>query len=180
MEDNVVRKTTARKVVRKTAVRKAPTQAAPEGVRERRTMLPFMAIGVFVVIVGASVAVGFSDDGQINVENTINNKRDFGTEEEKEALQNIPVQRARPSAPNGGLVPTADPDPGAPAPVPVETGTSTATSTEEGAEASEESSEGETADETSETPETETEVAAEAEATEPPAEEPVSPETSGR
>lgn len=170
MEEKVVRKTTTKRMVRKTAARKAPTQVADtvvRGERERRTLLPFAAIGIFVVIVGASIAVGFSDDGQINVENTINNKRQHGTEEEKQALESIPVQRARPSAPNGGLVPTTDPDPDAPAAAPVEVGTSTATSTDEATE----DAEGETEAETAETTETTEEAPVEPQTTEAPAEE---------
>jgi len=165
MEEKVVRKTTAKRVVRKTAARKAPTQVADTGAREGRTMLPFVAIGIFIVIVGASVAIGFSDSGQINVENTINYKRDHGTEEEKQELQNIPVQRTRPSVPNGGLVPTTDPDPGAAVVAPEPVATSTATSTDETIEGSEEGGE-EATDETAaaivaepETPEVSTEEA---------------------
>ena len=130
MADNVVRKRATRKVATKT-VRKAPTRTESGG-EERRNLMPFVAIAVFVLVIGVSVAVGFSDDGEINIEGTINERRISGTDEEKAALQNIPVQRKRPSAPNGGLVPTTDPNPDSvPKPPVEETASTTATSTDE-------------------------------------------------
>ena len=140
--------------------------------------MPFVAIGVFLVIIGVSIGVGFSDVGVIDIQGRIDDKKQNATPDELTELNNIPVQRSLPKAPHGGLVPTEIQPTGSP-PAPIETGTSTATSTDESASSTEavveESAEEEVAEEGAETAIEETEVpeATESEeSSEPPAEEP--------
>lgn len=130
MAEPVVRKQATRRAVRKTAPRKAPTYEASGEVSAERSYVKFIVIAVFVLIVGGSVAIGFSDSGQINITNTINNKKEYGTPEEKEQLQNIPVQPSRPALPDGGLVPTTAVNPNPPpGPATSEVASTTATTT---------------------------------------------------
>lgn len=170
MADEIVRKTTTRKRVAKTTTRKAPTHSdEPEVTKaSARSYTPFIVVAVFVVLVGGSVAIGFSDDGQINVSHTINDRKINGTPEEQSQIQNIPVQQNRSNKPLGGLVPSkAENKPPEPQ---VEAASTTASSSEETASSTEESSTdtGEVSSEVEETTSGSSE-----EATEP---EPVTPE----
>lgn len=130
MAEPVVRKRATRKVARKTTTRKAPTRETAVDVSPERSYFPLIVIGVLILIIGGSVAIGFSDDGQINISDTINNKKIHGTEEEKAALQNIPVQPSRPALPDGGLVPTTQKNPNPPKPIETDTASTTASSTD--------------------------------------------------
>lgn len=130
MEDKVVRKRTTKKVARRTTARKAPTRVPVEN-KEGRNLLPFVVLGVFTVVIGISVAVGFSGDGQINVADTINERKNNATtEEERTILETVQVQKQRPAVRNAGLVPSSKVDNSVLPPAPAtEVSSSTATST---------------------------------------------------
>lgn len=131
MADKVVKKRTSSRSVKKTATRKAPTRASSQ-VSEGRNPIPFIVLGVFLVIIAISIGFGYTDKGQINVEDTINNRKiNATTEEERAVLDNIPVQQKRPSAPNGGLVPTKAKDKSTVKPPVQEVASSTATTTDD-------------------------------------------------
>jgi hypothetical protein len=130
MAEKEVRKTTAKKTVRrtttkvaprKTAVRKtaaavasaqaapsrkAPARTSPAPVRKKgkRNLIAF---GVFIVAVAGSVAVGYSDKGQIDITSNVSLEQNTGTGEQQ-TFQNIPVQQTQNGMPNGGLVGSSD------------------------------------------------------------------------
>jgi len=130
MADKVVRKPAVRKTAPRSSNRKAPTREVGGNGAGRHSKAVFIAIGAFVVFFGMSLAIGFSDSGQINVSSTFNTIRTSGTEEQQEQLRNIPVQQGRSALPDGGLVPSGDVNPEPVVPEP-ETASSTATTTDE-------------------------------------------------
>lgn len=117
--------------------RKAPTPlAATRASKKRQSRSLWIGIGVAVVLSGAGVAIGMSDQGQIDVVAVVNernekiNRGELRDEAGNPLTATIPVQNTEP---NGGLVP-ADPAtiPPPPEPEPVSTTTeSVATSTDE-------------------------------------------------
>lgn len=117
--------------------RKAPTPLAASKVSAaRRKKVLMVAIGVLVVGVGASAAVGLTDSGQIDVQQTIearNERVRSNTATEDDLIGgtvNVPVQSTS-QKPDGGLrgLGTGGASP-KPAPKPEPTATSTATSSE--------------------------------------------------
>lgn len=110
MAEKVARKKTARKVAKRSVARKAPTNIQSESPRTLRSYLSYIAIGVFIVIVGGSIAVGYMDQGVIDVSGTITERKNNATPEELEEIQNVPTQQAKPRLRDGGLVPTTNVD----------------------------------------------------------------------
>lgn len=122
MTEKVVRKTTAKKVVRRTttktvsgssstakpvrtATRKAPIKTeviAPKNRRSPKVLI--VGLILFLLVMGVSALIGFSDTGQLNVENTIRERKQNATGDEQAALQSVPIEQAGAGAPNGGLV----------------------------------------------------------------------------
>lgn len=147
MAEKEVRKTTTKKAVRKTTtkttpassverstVRKAPARIAKIEEKKQSSAIVFMGGGaLFLVLLGVSALIGFSDKGQLDVEGKITERKQSATPEEQEILKSVPTEQSKNSVPNGGLVGTGDSEP---VPVPViEAATTTesaATTTEEG------------------------------------------------
>ena len=137
MAEKVVRKRATKNVATKTTARKAPTRTESSAGDGQRSLAPFIAIGFFALVVGVSVFLGLSDSGQINVADTLQQKRDSGTDEEREQLKNIPVQNNKPKVKDGGLVPTTDVNPQVLVPTPADSASSTASSTDASATSTE-------------------------------------------
>jgi hypothetical protein len=133
MAEKEVRRTTAKKAVRKTAatstparttvrrssassVRKAPTQAqvsvSSPAVRKALNKGFLLGLILFVVLIGVSALIGYSDKGQLDVASTISSRIQNATPEEQETFKTVPVQQGQTenSAPNGGLVGMGQPD----------------------------------------------------------------------
>lgn len=129
MAEKVIRKRATKKVATR---RKAPTRATSAPPTEGRNWMPFIAIGIFLVIIGISVGYGFSDQGQIDITQTVNERKVNATPEELETLNTLQVQRPpQNNLPNRGLVPVetdAPPPTAAPSAEPI---SEQATSTEE-------------------------------------------------
>jgi len=88
--------------------RRAPTPVAASKARSRAMQLQ-IAISVFIIVigVGASAAVGVTDDGQIDVVQTIEERNERirsgqGTEQEQGSII-VPVQNTTQRLPDGGL-----------------------------------------------------------------------------
>jgi hypothetical protein len=176
MAEKEVRKTTAKKTIRrsttkvaprKTAVRKtaevaskspaAPIRKAPARVsatpspRKRGSKKIVVAGIILLVIVGASVAIGFTDKGPIDVTSVIATRKQNATGEEQRALESVPVQQGQSGVVNGGLVGTGAPSPLVPmdpAPHTASSTDSTATSTEGVTNEEGQTTEGDTSQET--------------------------------
>jgi hypothetical protein len=150
--------------VKKTAatVRKAPSRAVPAAASSRLAAAPrrgaplLLGPVLFLIIVGISAGIGYSDHGSLDVPSAILERKQNATPEERAALESVPTQQGN-AAPNGGLVATGKPQP-EPSPVTAST-TESGTSTE--STASSTLQEGETASTTEASP------------TEEPAQEPV-------
>lgn len=121
MAEKEVRKTTTKRAVRRTAtrtvparttarqagvgsVRKAPTRVTASGKTRRSSKGLIVGISIFVLLIGASAGIGFSDKGQLNVENIIALRKQNASPEEKVTLETVPVQQPKNNIPNGGLV----------------------------------------------------------------------------
>ncbi len=122
MTEKVVRKTTAKKVVRRTTTktvsgsssaakpvrtttRKAPVKTVVVASKTRRSpKVLIVGFTLFLLVMGASALIGFSDTGQLSVENTIRDRKQNATGDEQAALQSVPIEQAGAGAPNGGLV----------------------------------------------------------------------------
>lgn len=150
MAEKTVRKTTAKKAVRRTTTKKVParttvarTAAVPARkapvvrtvstpVRSHgasgRTFLIGMVL--FLILLGVSAAIGYSDKGQLDVEQTIAVRKQNATPEEQQILNNVPTQQQQNNIPNGGLIGVGK----SPKPEPVEP---VSTSTDETASSSE-------------------------------------------
>lgn len=109
MAEKVVRKRVAKTATRKTATRKAPSRASSSYSSEEKDVVPFIVLGVFVLVIGISIGVGYLDRGQINVQGTIEYTKEHGTEEEKQKIENLPVQKTN-KVRNNGLVPSTGAD----------------------------------------------------------------------
>ena len=121
MAEKEVRKTTAKKTVRRSttkvvapkttvrktapiAVRKAPARVQTAPPKSRRTPKLFLAGGaLFLVLLGISAAIGFSDKGQLNVEGLISARKQNATPAEKVALEAVPTDQAKNNIPNGNI-----------------------------------------------------------------------------
>jgi hypothetical protein len=147
MTEKVVHKTTAKKVVRRTtaktvparsvvsktsapSARKAPVRSVSSSQKKRHSpKILLIGMTLFTLVLGASALIGFSDAGQLNVENAIRERKKNATGEEQVALQSVPVEQSKNGTPNGGLVGMGQ---SVPEVVPVATtSTSSATSSEE-------------------------------------------------
>jgi len=118
--------------------RKAPTpfsqkKASSIKLRKRNIIIA----SVMIIGLGSSAAVGLTDSGQINVNQTIEERNErirnnsANTDDTSSSVVEIPVQNTNNSLPNGGLVGSGAPVPRPPATPPVdEVASSTATSTE--------------------------------------------------
>jgi len=125
MAEKEVRKTTTKRAVRRTAsktvparstvrkttatsVRKAPSRVAEAPATRTVRRSPkalFAGIFLFLVLLGVSAVIGFSDKGQLDVASAIAlRKQGATTQEEKDALENVPTEQAVNALPNGGLV----------------------------------------------------------------------------
>jgi hypothetical protein len=88
MADNIAPRKVAKKTTRKTTTRKAPTRVTRSATKSKENNLPiFIGIGIFILVLGVSAAVGYSDKGSINVSGVISEKKNSGTEEEKAAIK---------------------------------------------------------------------------------------------
>ena len=143
MVEKEVRKTTAKKTVRRTttkvvspkttvrktaptAVRKAPARIQTSTPKSRRSpKLIIAGAAFFLVLLGISAAIGFSDKGQLNVEGLISARKQNATPAEKVALEAVPTDQAKNNIPNGGLVGMGQPAPVVPPPIQVSTTTAT-------------------------------------------------------
>jgi hypothetical protein len=128
----------------KSKTRKAPTVFAAEKNQQRQRQTQFIIIGVILFTgVGASAAVGYTDKGQINVSQIIEERNQKARTSEtvdsdtQTSRIEVPVQNTNRTA-NGGLVGRgtggAKPAPSTP---PVDTATSTASSTADTASSTE-------------------------------------------
>lgn len=132
MPEKVVRKTTAKKVVRRTvtktvparstvsktvasSVRKAPVRITSTPLtsssRRKTPKTIFIGIALFIVLLSASIAIGYSDKGELNVENMISMRKQNATGAEQEALSSVPTEQTDSAVPNGGLVGMGQSDP---------------------------------------------------------------------
>lgn len=136
-EESIVKVSSATK----TTTRKAPTVFASEKNKQKQRQTQFVVIAVILIMgVGASAVVGYTDKGQIDVAQVIeeqNQKVRTGNTDGSDAqagLVEIPVQNTNKAA-NGGLVGLgtggSKPKP------PVDTSTSTASSTQNTASSTE-------------------------------------------
>lgn len=156
MAEKEVRKTVRKRAVRKSAGqttparasraaaddatlrprRKAPSRVVVEqGAPKGRRGIKFVFVGffLFLILLGVSAAIGYTDKGELDVQNTIAAKKESATPEEKAALDAASVTSAQQSGtPNGGLVGTGaqTPDAGQGAvPTPSAVASSSASST---------------------------------------------------
>jgi hypothetical protein len=156
MEEKVARKTTAKKTVRRTttkvaprrtaarktaeiSLRKAPARVSVSPAFQKRSKTPLIVTTVLVVVIGASVGIGYSDKGTIDVSSVITERKQNATPEEHELFKTIPVQQSQNNVINGGLVGAGKPPSLVPAKQPEIASTSheTATTTEDTAPAEE-------------------------------------------
>lgn len=118
-----------------TVARKAPTDIAAwnaAGTRAKR--LYAVASVVFLVIIGVSVGIGYSDKGPIVVSEQFQKRLEAADESERKVIENITLPKPVDDKPLGGLVGTGkSPAPTPPPPAP------TASSTEESATSTTES-----------------------------------------
>jgi hypothetical protein len=131
MAEKEVRKTTVKKTVRRTTtkvaprktvakkasavssstVRRAPSRLSEPGPK-KRSKRPFFIFVILLVVVGASVGIGYSDKGAIDVSSLIAARKQNATPEEQERFKTVPVQQGQTGTVNGGLVGTGKtPDP---------------------------------------------------------------------
>ena len=143
MTEKVVRKTTAKKGVRRTAsktvparytvsksatlgTRKAPVREPALSQKQKRSPKIFIiSLILFTLVMGVSALIGFSDKGQLNVENAIRDRKQNATGAEQEALQSVPTEQSGGRAPNGGLVGMGQGEQSTPAPTQASTTTVT-------------------------------------------------------
>lgn len=108
------RSTTSLKGGTSTAPRKAPARTASEPPRRRVSYFLLAGVASYFLILGASIAVGYSDKGQLDVQGIVGQRqREATTPEEQRQIKTLPVQNQanRNNTPHGGLVPTTDSDP---------------------------------------------------------------------
>ncbi len=117
--------------------RKAPTRLPEAPVKKRRLSLGTVVnIFILLLVIGATVWIGFSDSGQIDVNAKISERNiDFANGAGNgDGSVHVPVQTA-PTVPNGGLVGQGVLNAGGPTTPPAEVATTTgevATTTEDG------------------------------------------------
>ncbi|MFM2340268.1 MAG: hypothetical protein RLZZ360_904 [Candidatus Parcubacteria bacterium] len=127
------------------AIRSEPARRAPTPIREQRRAVSrsrrslMWTLSTVLLLCGAGVTIGMSDNGQIDVVAVVNERNERinrGEVREGESTITVPVQSSD-VRPNGGLTPADTPTP---PPVPETPATTTATSSDTGA--TENSSEG--------------------------------------
>ena len=102
-------KTPRRKPASKTPVRKAPTAVAQtKQIEKKSNIVLIFGLVFFALVVGGSIALGISGDGEISIETRIADIRENATPEERSIINSIPVQKV--ALPDGGLVPSGVPD----------------------------------------------------------------------
>jgi len=131
MAEEKVRKTTAKKTIRRTTTkvaprktaarktasstvahstpasvpRKAPSRFSPQAAPRRKSKKKLIAGTLFfLVMLCASIAIGYTDKGQIDVSSVIATRKGNATPEEQQAFQTVPVQQTQNNLVNGGLV----------------------------------------------------------------------------
>ena len=129
------------------AVRTEPARRAPTPISEQRKAVSrgrrslVWTLGIVLILCGAGVAIGMSDNGQIDVVAVVNERNERvnrGEVREGESTITVPVQSGD-VRPNGGMVPA---DVSTPPPVPETSASTTATSSDTAVEATEGSPEG--------------------------------------
>jgi len=131
MAEKEVRKTTVKKAVRRTTtkvvprktvakksatassstVRRAPSRLSEPAPR-KRSKRPLFIFALLLLIAGASVGIGYSDKGVIDVTSLIAARKQNATPEEQERFKTVPIQQGQTGAVNGGLVGSGkSPDP---------------------------------------------------------------------
>lgn len=128
-------RTTARKTA-STSVRKAPSRVATPAQTRKSPKVFFVGFALFLVLLGVSAAIGFTDKGQLDVEASISLRKQNASPEEQQALNAVPVQQSQ-AVPNGGLVGEGPADV-VPVLVPENTGSTTASTTDTTASSTEE------------------------------------------
>jgi hypothetical protein len=131
--------------------RKAPTPFSGKKAAQSKLRKRNIIIGVVMIIgIGSSAAVGLTDSGQINVNETIEARNErvrnntANNDDVASGVVEVPVQNTNSALPNGGLVGTGDAQPRVPVTPPVEElATSTATSSDVVASSTEDLSESE-------------------------------------
>jgi len=112
----VVKKTT-KKRARKSVVTEAPTRKAPTALAEERAFsrmtkhAMYAGLAVFVCMLGASVAIGFSDSGEIDVSAAIEERKRKADEKELRRIEQMAAGQAKEVVPFGGLVSSNEPAP---------------------------------------------------------------------
>lgn len=126
--------------------RTEPARRAPTSIREQRKAVSrgrrslVWTLGIVLILCGTGVAIGMSDNGQIDVVAVVNERNERvnrGEVREGESTITVPVQSSD-VRPNGGFTPADAPTP---PPTPETPATSTATSSEATADAAEGTSE---------------------------------------
>ena len=131
---SVVKSVSAPKTLRKKPVAKSPARKAPTAVAqvkriEKKNNIVLISGSLFfMLVIGVSVAIGVSGDGEISIEARIMNMKEDATPEERSKIISVPVQKT--SLPDGGLVPSGVPDIRPEPEVHTSSTESTATSTE--------------------------------------------------
>ena len=132
-----VRKTAATSSTSSSSVRKAPARTVtPSPVRRKPSKFTFVFLFFLVVIIGGSIAYGFTDKGSIDVTSVIATRKQNATPEEQERFSTVPVQQGQNDVVNGGLVGTGK-DEAIPVPSP-EPATTTASTTADTASSTQE------------------------------------------
>ncbi len=102
--------------------RKAPTLTITPRTADKRTGL-YLGVGVFLFMFGISAAIGFTDEGAINVRGIIESRMASATPEERARLEQAQKATAN-SLPDGGLMASGVPEA---APPPIATTTASTT-----------------------------------------------------
>lgn len=127
----VARKSTTTKTMSKKSVsRKAPTPIAESRANKKHSRnLLIVGVVLFLMVVGVSVAIGFSDKGSIAVSETIRERKENATPDELKEMEQIDT-KVRKQVPRGGLTPTGDTQKPKPKPTPASEPENVASSTE--------------------------------------------------
>jgi hypothetical protein len=101
----------AEKEVRKTAASSSARKAPPRTVvpaqgRKKPSKAAFVFLFFFVALIGASIGIGYSDKGPIDVTGAITARKQNATPEEQARFSTVPVQQGQNNVVNGGLVGT--------------------------------------------------------------------------
>lgn len=140
-EGTVPRVRAVRKTAEVSTVRKAPTRTsvfsetnAPRKGDSRKLKVLVLGTFLFSVLLGVSALIGMSDKGELDVASAIAQRKQNASPEEKQALESVPTDQVKPSAPNGGLVGMGAPEPAVVPEVSASSTAETASSTTESGE----------------------------------------------